>query len=319
MKTSSLGILFALAAAPAIAQDFPTRPIQLNVCSPAGGGNDQNTQALAPFVEKYVGQQAIVQYKPGAGGTLATTEVAEGPTDGYNLLVCDMGGTVYGPIAQNLDFGADDLVPIAQISFVPWVLTASGQAPWEDAAAFVEAARAAPGEIDAAIADVASADHYAWLRFVSETGIGPTGLRWVPYGGGAPKVRAMLAGESHIDMLLPSLVAGPMQEGSMRPLAIASETRAASLPDVPTLKELGFDMTEGLAIHIFAPAGTPDEVIAKLRSGFAQIAQDPEYLAVYANLGQDIAGFLDGDSYASIWEQTWEVAPDLLRAAAGAN
>ncbi|WP_121067530.1 Bug family tripartite tricarboxylate transporter substrate binding protein [Chachezhania antarctica] len=317
--SSGLALSLAVAAAPALAQNFPSQPIQMNVCSPAGGGNDQNAQAIAPFVEKYLGQPAIVQYKPGAGGTLAATEVSEADPDGYTLLVCDPGGTVFGPIAQNLDFGADSLVPIAQLTFVPWVLTAAGEAPWDSAQAFVDDALARPGEIDAAIADVASADHYMWLLFAQDTGIGPSGLRWVPYGGGGPKVRAMLAGESMIDMLLPSLVKGPMVEGTMKPLAVAAGARSAAIPDVPTMKELGIDVVDGLAIHVFAPAGTPDDIMAKLRAGFAEIATDPDYVDVYTKMGQDISGFMDGNAYQPVWEQTWAVAPDLLREAAGAK
>lgn len=319
MKACALPTLTAAAlfSLPAVAQTFPERPIQLNVCSPAGGGNDQNTQALAPFFEQILGQPAIVQYKPGAGGTLAAMEIAEAAPDGYSLLVCDLGGTVYGPIAQNLEFGVESLIPLAQVTFVPWVLTAGKDAPWPDAESFIEAATAAPGTIDAAIADVASADHYAWLRLTNATGIGPSGLRWVPYGGGGPKVRAMLAGESMIDMLLPALVQGPMAEGTMFPLAVAAPNRSPFLPDVPTFSELGIDIVEGLAIHVFAPAGTPDEVVDQLRTALVEISELPEYQTVYGNMGQDISGFMNGAEYQDVWEATWDVAPGLLRAAAG--
>lgn len=316
--TSSLLLSAALVGAPsfAAAEDFPSKPIQVNVCSPAGGGNDQNTQAIAPFFEKHLGQPAIVQYKPGAGGTLAAMEVSEAEPDGYSLLVCDLGGTVFGPIVQNLDFGADSLTPIAQLSFIPWVLTAGGDAPWDTAEAFIEDAKSRPGDIDAAIADVASADHYMWLRFVNDIGIGPSGLRWVPYGGGGPKVRAMLAGESKIDMLLPFLVKAPMEEGTMKPLAVAAPERSPTLPDTPTMQEIGVDVVEGLAIHVFAPKGTPAPVVAKLRAALAAISKDPDYRAVYEKMGQDIAGFVDGDAYQPVWDATWDAAPGLLRAAA---
>jgi len=315
----AVGLSSLFFASITLAADFPSEPIQINVCTPAGGGNDQNAQAIAPFVAKYLGQQAIIQYKPGAGGTLAATETARARPDGYNLLLCDLGGTVYGPIAQNLPLSGKDLIPIAQLTFVPWILTAGKDAPWADAQAFIGEAKAKPGKIDAAISDIASADHYAWLRFANEAGLGPAGLRWIPYGGGGPKVRAMLAGESKIDMLLPALIAEPSKTGVMRPFAVASDARLAAFPGVPTFKELGIDLTEGLAIHVFAPKGTPGEVVAKLREGFAKIKDDPEYRKVYANLGQDIGGFMDGSSYQAVWDQTWDVAPKLLRAAAGAR
>ena len=321
-KTKLLAALTAgvvIAGTVASADTFPAQPIQLNVCSPAGGGNDQNAQALAPFINKYLGVQGIVQYKPGAGGTLAASEVAHAAPDGYTLLICDMGGTVYGPIAQNLDLDGTSLVPVAQLTFVPWILTAAGDAPWEDVDAFIAAAAAAPGTIDAAISDIASADHYAWLRLAQESGLGAAGLRWIPYGGGGPKVRAMLAGESQIDMLLPALISEHVAAGTMKPLAVAAAERIAALPEVPTFAELGHNVVEGLSIGVFAPAGISDEALATLRAGFAQIAADPEYQAVYTNLGQDIAGFMDGDSYQPLWDETWTLAPDLLRAAAGAN
>lgn len=303
----------------AMAADFPNQPIQLNVCSPAGGGNDQNAQALAPFIAKYLGQQGIVQYKPGAGGTLAAGEVIAGPKDGHNLLLCDMGGTVYGPVAQNLDLDGEDLVPVAQLTFVPWILTAAGSAEWKDAPAFIAAAKAAPGQLDAAISDIASADHYAWLRLTAETGLGAGGLRWIPHGGGGPKVRAMLAGESQIDMLLPALIREHVAAGTMTPLAVAAEERLEAFPDLPTFRELGIDVVEGLSIGVFAPAGTPPEAVKALREGFAKIQADPEYQAVYGNLGQDISGFRDGATYQAVWDETWDVAPGLLRAAAGVN
>src|SRR5690606_7046726 len=203
-------------------------------CQPAGGGNDRNLQTLVPFGKKYLGQNIIVQYRTGSGGTLAMQELKAAEPDGYTLVLCDPGGTILGPIAQNIDFEAADVVPIARVAFIPWILTVHTSTPYMKVEDLVEAAAREPGQIKAAIADIASADHYMWLRFTKAAGLGPNGLRWIPYGGGAPKVRAMLAGESLLDMLFLSLIQGPVKEGIMRPLAVASTERLPELPDVPT-------------------------------------------------------------------------------------
>ena len=293
---------------------FPDKPITVNVCQPAGGGTDRNLQTLVPFAERSLGQPFIVQYRAGAGGTLAMQEIKAAPKDGHTLVFCDTGGALFGPIAQNIAFGPNDVIPIAQVALVPWVLTVHTSTPYKSVQDVINAAKKSPGQIKASIADFASADHYTWLLFARASGLGPNGFRWIPYGGGAPKVRAMLAGESHIDMLLPSLILEPMKNGIMRPLAVAAPARLKELPDVPTFRELGFDIVDGLSISLFAPAGTPQPVIDKLRAGLMKIKADPEFQTIYNRLGQDLGMFISGDEYAVTWKKTWSEAPELLRA-----
>lgn len=296
------------------AMTFPDRPIVINVCQPPGGGVDRNAQALVPFGERYLGQPIIIQYRPGAGGTLALQEMADVEPDGHTLVLCDPGGAVFGPIVQNLDFGADSVIPIAQVSLIPWILTAHSSTPYESVEDLVEAARAAPGTVRGSIADVASADHYTWLLFAREAELGPNGLRWIPYGGGAAKMRAMLAGEAEVDMLLMSLIRDPLAEGTVRALAVSSTERLAEIPDVPTFSELGLDVVDGLSVALWAPAGTSPDRVAILRDAMVSIRNDPEYQALYAQLGQDIGGFSSGDEYQDMWEATWASAVELLQA-----
>ena len=305
-------LMLALAAFPAAA--FPDKPITVNVCQVAGGGTDRNLQALVPFAERHIGQTFVVQYRAGAGGTLAMQEIKSAPKDGHTLVFCDTGGTLFGPIAQNIAFGPNDVIPLAQITMVPWVFTVHTSTPYKAPKDVIEAAKKTPGQMKAAIADIASADHYAWLLFARESGLGPRGLRWIPYGGGAPKVRAMLAGESLVDMMLPALIQEPMKNGIMRPIAAASPARLKELPDVPTFRELGLDIVDGLSISIFAPAGTPQPVVDKLRAGLMKIKADPEFQTIYNRLGQDISTFVSGTEYIDTWRKSWKEAPDLLRA-----
>lgn len=306
--------LLAMMLAADSALAFPDKPITVNICQPAGGGDDRNLQALVPFAERNVGKSFIVQYRVGAGGTLAMQEIKSAPKDGYTLAFCDTGGTLFGPIAQNIKFGPDDVIPIAQITEVPWVFTVHASTPYKSVQDVIDAAKKAPGQLKASIADVASADHYAWLLFARASGVGPQGFRWIPYGGGAPKVRAMLAGESHIDMLLPSLVTEPMKNGIMRPLAVAAPARLKELPDVPTFRELGLDVVNGLSISLFAPAGTPKPAIDALRAGVMKIKNEPEFQAIYTRMGQNLDTFISGETYEPTWKHLWAEAPELLRA-----
>ena len=307
------GVLVVFLATSPVAA-FPDKPITVNVCQPAGGGTDRNLQTLVPFAERHLGQSFIVQYRAGAGGTLAMQEIKAAPKDGHTLVFCDTGGSLFGPIAQNIAFKPDDVIPIAQVTDVPWVFTVHASTPYKTVQDVIDAAKKAPGQLKASIADIASADHYTWLLFARASGLGPQGFRWIPYGGGAPKVRAMLAGESQLDMLLPSLIMEPMKNGIMRPLAAAAPARLKELPDVPTFRELGFDVVDGLSISLFAPTGTPQAVVDKLRAGVMKIKADPEFHTIYNRLGQDLNTFVAGDVYAATWKKTWADAPELLRA-----
>jgi tripartite-type tricarboxylate transporter receptor subunit TctC len=309
LVASTLALVSAVSSSAA----YPDKPITVNVCQPAGGGTDRNLQTLVPFAGRYLGQPFIVQYRAGAGGTLAMQEIKGAPKDGYTLAFCDTGGTLFGPIAQNIAFRPEDVIPIAQVTNVPWVFTVHGSTPYKSVKDVIDAAKKSPGQLKASIADIASADHYTWLLFARASGLGAQGFRWIPYGGGAPKVRAMLAGESHLDMLLPSLVMEPMKNGIMRPLAVAAPARLKELPEVPTFRELGLDIVDGLSISAFAPAGTPQPVIEKLRTGLMKIKADPEFQAIYNRLGQDLNTFVSGDVYAATWHKSWAEAPQLLR------
>jgi tripartite-type tricarboxylate transporter receptor subunit TctC len=310
----SVSLAAAAFAVTTPASAFPDKPITINVCQAAGGGNDRNVQTLVPFAQKHLGQPIIVQYRPGAGGTLAMQEIKSATPDGHTLVLCDPGGAIFGPIVQNIGFKPGDVVPIARMSFVPWILTAHSKTPYKSPQDLVQDAKKRPGQIKASIADIASADHYTWLLFTKAAGLGPTGMRWVPYGGGAAKLRAMLAGEAEVDMLLESLIRDPLKQGTVRALAVASTERLSNLPDVPTFKELGFDVVDGLTVAIWAPAGTPPDRVATLREGLMKIRNDPEYQALYAKLGQDIKGFISGADYEAEWSKTWAEGQNLLKA-----
>jgi tripartite-type tricarboxylate transporter receptor subunit TctC len=169
------GVLVVFLATSPVAA-FPDKPITVNVCQPAGGGTDRNLQTLVPFAERHLGQSFIVQYRAGAGGTLAMQEIKAAPKDGHTLVFCDTGGSLFGPIAQNIAFKPDDVIPIAQVTDVPWVFTVHASTPYKTVQDVIDAAKKVPGQLKASIADIASADHYNWLLFARAQRARPAGL-----------------------------------------------------------------------------------------------------------------------------------------------
>lgn len=292
---------------------FPEKPVIVTGCQAPGGGNDRNFQALMPFAEAALGQPLVAQYRNGAGGTQAMQEMLTAPKDGHSLVVCDQGGAIFGQIVQGLDFDASKAKPIVRISFVPWILTAHTDQPFKTAQEFIKYVKENPRAVQASIADAGSADHYTWLALTKAADIPVDSLRWMPYGGGAPKVRAMLAGEAHVDMLILPLVRDAIKEGTVRILAVAAPERLAELPDVPTFAELGYDLEDGLVTAIWAPAGVSEEQITILRDKFEKAGQEPAYRAIYEQMGQDMSDFMPGAEYEKRWNQLWQEAPVLFK------
>lgn len=309
------GIIALTFLAPAtVAKAFPDKPINVTVCTPAGGGNDRTIRAVEQVAEKHFGQPFTISYRDGAGGTLAMQDLVAAEPDGYNLTFCDNGGAILAPIAQGLDLGPDSAIPLGQLAFIPWVLTARTDSGLADVATFIEKAQGANGEFQAPITSIAGADHYVWMLFARESDIGVNGLRWTPYGGGGPKLRAIIAGESQIDMLLPSLVREQVDEGTMQVIASATNDRLSEFPDSPTFKELGFDVVDGLSIVLYAPPGTPADRVAQLREAIAGLKSDPELKALYDNLGQSVEAIDSSDEFQASWRSYWENARSMLGA-----
>jgi tripartite-type tricarboxylate transporter receptor subunit TctC len=308
-----IGGAFVLTLAPgSIAAAFPDGPINVTVCTPAGGGNDRTIRAVEQVAAKHFGQPFTIGYREGAGGTLAMQDLVGAQPDGYNLTFCDNGGAILAPIAQGLDLGPDSVIPLGQLAFIPWVFTARTDSGIADVATFVEKAGAADGAFQAPITSIAGADHYVWMLFARESGIGVNGLQWTPFGGGGPKLRALIAGESQIDMMLPSLVREHVNDGTMKVIATASNERLSDFPDSPTFKELGFDVIDGLSIVLYAPPGTPQDRVDLLRKAIADLKTDPELKALYDNLGQSVDDIDSSDAFLSDWRSYWESARAML-------
>ena len=269
-------MLPALPALPAAAQEiFPTRPIQMIVPFPPGGVADITGRPVAHVMGRLLKQSVVVVNKGGAGGAVGAAQAAHAQPDGYTILMALSSISVL-PVADRLQgrppaYELDQLAPIALISADPTVLVVRADGPYRTLKDLVDAAKAKPATINYGSSGVYGTLHVAMAIFAEAAGIN---LFHIPYQGGGPAVAALLGGQ--IDALAsgPAAAIGQIKGGKMRALAVWGDKRLASMPDVPSMKELGYDATFYIWSGLFAPAATPPAVMSVLRDAVRRTVED---------------------------------------------
>jgi len=302
-RRSLLAGLPLLAARPTFAQEtYPSRPIQMIVPFPPGGVADITGRPTALVMGKLLKQSVVVVNKAGAGGSVGIAQAARAPADGYTILMALSSISVL-PIADRLQdrtpaYELDQLAPIALISADPTVLLARGDGPYNSLKDFVEAAKAKPGTINYGSSGVYGTLHVAMEIFAGAAAIQ---LFHIPYQGGGPAVAALLAGQ--IDALAsgPAAAIGQIKSGKVKALAVWGDKRLAALPDVPSMKELGYDATFYIWSGLFAPAATPVPVMTVLRDAARRTVEDPEFKDAMAKVETPIA-YLDAPAFKTFLE-----------------
>ncbi len=282
---------------------FPLRPITMIVPFPPGGVADITGRPTAHVMGKLLKQSVVVQNKGGAGGSVGTAQAARAAPDGYTILMALSSISVL-PVADRLQgrtpaYELDQFAPIALISADPTVLVVSADGPYKTLKDLVEAAKAKPGTINYGSSGVYGTLHVAMEIFADAAGIK---LFHIPYQGGGPAVAALLGGQ--IDALAsgPSAAIGQIKAGKMRALAVWGDKRLASLPDVPSMKELGYDATFYIWSGLFAPAATPSPILMTLRDAARRTAEDPEFKEAMAKVETPIA-YLDAPAFKTFLDK----------------
>ena len=303
--------LFALAAAstaPAVAQEpYPSRPISLVVPFPPGGVADLTARPVAVAMEKVLKQPIGVVNKTGAAGAVGMQFVATSKPDGYTLLLALSSISII-PEADKLfgrppAFTVDQFAPVALISADPTILVVRAESPWKTAKDFIEDAKKRPNQISYSSSGIYGTLHMAMELLSHAAGIK---LRHVPYNGAGPALTALLGG--HVDALAsgPSVVLPQIKAGKLRALAGWGDKRVVALPEVPTFKELGYPEAEFyIWAGLFAPKGTPESVLAKLREAARVAVADPEFKSAMDKLetpitfkqGAEFQKFFDADAH----------------------
>lgn len=273
--------LAAMLAAPFCAGaqgSFPHKPIRINVGASAGGGTDVIARLFAEKMGGPLGQPVVVENKPGAANTIAADLTAKAPADGYTLLMATNSGQVIAPHLLKLGFDPlKQLTPVGMVVVVPHVLLVSSSNPARNFGELLAEIKARPDAIRYASSGVGSAQHVAGEVFMAATG---TRMTHVPYKGSSQAHQDILAGQVEIMLDTSSSAMSLIKAGKFRPLAVTTPKRAAELPEVPTLAELGVrnaDMSTWYALY--APAGTPAPVMERLTREFTTALQLPEVQA----------------------------------------
>ena len=273
----------------AIAQQFPSRPIRLVVGFPPGGGVDINARLLAPRLAEYLGQQLIVENKPGAGTNIANEFVARSPADGYTLLINTAALAINMSLYRNLPFDAlRDFAPVSVFSESPNVLVVPAKLQVASVKELIAMARKSPGKLNYSSAGIGTTQHLAAELLKLRT---RTFMVHIPYKGSAPSLTALMAAEVDFSFANIPAIHAHVKSGRLRPLAIAAPRRDPQLPEVPTMKEAGIDGVEVAVWYgVLAPAATPRDIVAKLADAIARAARSPDTSQRLQDLGAEPVG-----------------------------
>jgi tripartite-type tricarboxylate transporter receptor subunit TctC len=279
----------ALAAA-AFAQSYPTKPIKLIVPFPPAGSTDISARAVAGKLGERLGQPVVIENKPGAGGNIGTDVVAKAPADGYTLVVGTVGThainqSLYSKMPYD---NMKDFVPVVLLSTTPNVLVTQPGFPANSVADVIRLAKAKPGDLTFASSGSGTSIHLSGELFNSLAG---TKMQHIPYKGSGPMLIDLMSGTVNIAFDNLSASMPHIKGGKLKALATTGSQRSPALPDLPTVAEAGlagYDSTSWNAIY--APAGTPREVVEKLNREVNAILSSPETRKFFAEQGAEAGG-----------------------------
>jgi tripartite-type tricarboxylate transporter receptor subunit TctC len=277
----------ALAAAPDATKDFPTRPIRMLIPQNPGASNDTITRIITAKMSEHLGQQVIVDNRPGAGGTIAGEIGAHAAPDGHTLFATATASQVIGPqIIKNLRFDpANDFAPVVLFAITQNVLVVHPKVPVKSVKELLAYAKANPGKLNMANAGAGTQSHLAGVLFAHMTGFNAV---HVPYKGGGASVAATIAGESQVTLTPGPAVLSHVRAGRLRALASGGERRSPLTPDLPTIIESGVSgfVSTGW-IGFLAPKGTPKTIIGKLNATVVKIVNEPATRELMQRNGAD--------------------------------
>ena len=291
--------LAATCCLPALGQSYPLRPIRVVVPFSPGAGTDAISRILAQRLSESLGQQLVVENRPGAGGTIGTEIVARAPGDGYTLLFAPAAHAINPSIYPRLGYDIErDLVTIAVAASLPVVLAVESSVPAKSVAELVALAKSEPGKLTMASAGNGTVFHLTGELFKAAAGVH---IVHVPFKGGAPAMAALVGGQVSMAFETSLTIAPHVKSGKLRGLAVASEGRIAILPEVPTLAQAGYP---GILAEnwygLYAPAGTPKEVLARLHADLSRALADTDTRQKLAAQGAETRNLTSEQSAAFV-------------------
>ena len=284
-----LALLMAWTAGAQAQSAWPDRPVRVIVPFPASGATDLVARVVTQRVAQDLGQQMVVDNKPGAGGTIGTAEAAKAPADGYTLLLTTSSTHAISPhLMPRLAYDArKDFTPVAHVADAPSVLLVTNSLPVKSVAELIAYGKANPGKLNYATSGNGTIVHLNTAAFSAQAGVEMT---HVPYKGTALAIPDLVAGQTHV--LFDSLPTGMphAKSGKLRALAVTSEKRSALAPELPTMAESGLPGYSSVTwFGVYLPAGAPPALVERVHQAFAKAVRAPEVAASLAKLGVEPA------------------------------
>ena len=304
----------ALAAPEAVAQDaYPSRAVTFINPFPPGGAVDVVARPLAAVLEPILKQPVVIETKAGAAGQVGAQFAASATPDGYTLLMHIVSISGFAEVdklfGRPVKFTRDDFIPIARFIADPMVLVVNDKQPYQTLKEFVDDAKKRPNEIIFSSSGLYGALHLPTALFAKAAGIQ---MRHLPTAGGGPALTAILGNNSQVLVSSIAAASAQMKAGKLRALAGFGAQRAPALPNVPTMKELGYDVEFYLWVGMFAPKGTPEPIITTWRDASKKAAADDKFKQAMSNLGQDVA-YLDQAEFKAFWDADAKRVEDAVR------
>ena len=281
--------LFAAPVASALAQAYPSKPIRLVVGFTPGGGVDINARLLGPKLTEYMGQQVIVDNRPGAGTNIANEYVAKSAPDGYTLLINTAAVAINMALYKTVPFDTlRDFTPISVFSQSPNILVVHSSVPVKSVKELVALAKSKPGALNYSSAGSGTTQHLAAELFKLRTGVN---IVHVPYKGSAPSLTALIGGEVSLTFANIPAIYQHVKSGRLRPLASAGPKRSELMPEVPIMAEAGVKGVEVVVWYgVLAPTGTPKDIINTLAGNIRKAAFSPDTKQKLVDQGAEPVG-----------------------------
>jgi tripartite-type tricarboxylate transporter receptor subunit TctC len=303
-----IAVILPVAASPAHADTYPSRPIHLIVPYAPGGGTDISARAIAQHVGQSLGQAVIVENRPGAGTLVGTAYVAKAAPDGYTLVYGSVTHTIAPALYKSkMPFDAiKDFTPISQVATFPFVFLVQPALKIDSVAQLIAELKAKPGRLNYASVGNGTGTNLAGEMFKLMTS---TNIVHVPYNGSGPAITALLGGQVQVAISDPPPAMAFIKDGTLKALAVTTAQRSSALPDVPTLAESGvpgFEFTSWWGV--FGPAGLPPDVTAKLNKAFTDALHYPDVKAALASFAADPVGSSSADFAATVQREVGKFA-----------
>jgi tripartite-type tricarboxylate transporter receptor subunit TctC len=293
--------LMMAVAGSAGADDFPNRPVTMINPFPPGGQADLTGRPLVASLERILKQPVVLVNKPGASGAVGMQSVAVAKPDGYTILITVPAISTIPEVDKLFErtpaYSRDQLVPLALINADPTIVVANSEQPWKTVKDLLDDAKRRPNEIIFSSSGIYGASHVPMEMLLQAAG--GLKMRHLPTTGGGPATTAVLGGHAQVWCSPPGVASAHIKSGKLRPLAVTGAQRHPHFPDVPTLKELGYDVEYYLWIGLFAPKGTPAPAMKALREAVRQAVDDPPFKSAMEKIQTPIA-YKDADEF-----RTW--------------